>query len=226
MNAFMFAPLSGAREMDMRNRGVADLPLREERSLVNGPEAAYSLYWCTFPSPKHITPSSWCTSRGANENVSVFIKLDRPCIVTGIMLCNPGAGFDHHVRDALVFVGSTKEEVAPEAGRFTSLCRHPSGFVDVNPHHAPEASLLGHIRLPWKKATVRTRTGREPFALVEFTNGVRPGTQCFAFGPPTLARYVRVQLLSQFNPKGFPFEEINFDVNSICVLGTELVAPH
>ena len=227
MNAFLFGHLTRGREKHMRNGGSADLPPRETHLLVNGFDSIYLLSSATYPQARYITPSSWCTSRGANENVSILLKLDRPCLVTGVMLCNPATGFDNHVRDALVFVGATKEEVAPKADRFTSFYRRPSGFIDAGPCHGPEASILFRLRQPWMVATDRTHTGKEPYALVEFSQGIQPGTQCFVYGPPTLARYVRVQLLSQFNPKNFPFEDINIDVNAICVLGTELVdSPH
>jgi hypothetical protein len=228
-NAFESGPLGYQCEEYLKtsNPERADLPSRDIRLLINGHDALLLLTTDRYPVGRQLTPRSWSTSRGANENVNVILQLHRPCIVTGVMICNPGGGFDNHVRDALVFVGSTKEEVEPLASRYTSFSRHPSGYVDASPQLGPEASTLSHLRLPWKAAPARTRTGREPYALVEFSQGPKSGTQCFAFGPPTLVRYVRVQFLSQFNPKEFPFEEINFDVNSICVLGTELVAsPH
>jgi hypothetical protein len=190
--------------------------------VLTGPETARGWTRIGYPFCNRVRDGAYCTSRGADKNVVIDLKLSRPAIVTGVSIVNPTdpfdpnrLGFHNPVRDAVVYVAMTKEGLTPLADGAHNFPRTSDGALDLRV--GGKGARLRHVG----KDLAHRQDARDPLALIEFDEYESSATQVIAFCPPTLARWVRIVLLSQHSLQGAAPD--NFDVAGFLVYGTPLL---
>jgi hypothetical protein len=88
---------------------------------INGSDAKEPTSTSSFPTARCFSLFPWETSAPPGEGIRLLLQFERPCLLTGAIVCNPGPANRFPVREAAVHVGMTVTEATTRTDAFVRL---------------------------------------------------------------------------------------------------------